>query len=60
MKKTNFKEIYVVLDLTSLNVRLCSSKQRLADILGIHRNSVKIGKEPVLRGNKRVIKVTEE
>lgn len=60
MKKTNFKEFFVVIDITNLDVRLCSSKQTLANILGIHRNSVKIGKEPVLRGNKRIIRVIEE
>ena len=60
MKKTNFKEFYVIIDTITLDVRLCSSKQTLASILGIHRNSVKIGDKPILRGNLRVLKVKEE
>jgi hypothetical protein len=60
MKKTNFKVFYVILDIATLEIRLCSTKQKVADILGIHRNSVKIGEKPILRGNLKVFRVREE
>lgn len=60
MKKTNFKSFYIIIDTSTLEARLCKTKQRVADILEMHRNSINIGEKPIIRGNLRISKITEE
>ena len=60
MKKTNFKTYYVILDITTLEIRLCKTKQSVANIIKMHRNSIAIDDKPIIRGNLKVYKVKEE
>lgn len=60
MRKRNFKQFYVIINMKDFAIHVCSTKTKVADIVGCHRSTVDSLKERGCVNNHIVIVVTEE
>jgi len=60
MKKRNFKQFYVIINTQDGTIHVCSTKTKVAEIVGCHRSTVDSLEDRVCLNNCVIINVTEE
>jgi len=60
VKKPKDKALFVILNTKTLHIRLCKTKQRLAEILNLHRNTITNIEFPYNTGDITVFNVIVE
>jgi len=60
MKKTNFKQYYIAIDLNTFSIHLSNNKTKIADIVKVHRNTIATVTSRAVFKDFLVVRVTEQ